>query len=90
MFRGAGAVSDGSGQREARVQTAFKRTHKHVTTHTSNAAGHSPATVSAAASTARLQLISAAPPPYTIALERTRLRATHSASCRLRFVSSII
>ncbi len=41
-------------------------------------------------SQAHLHAISAAPPPYTMRLSRTRLRATHSASCRLRFVSSII
>mmetsp|Transcript_18688 Transcript_18688/g.44656 ORF Transcript_18688/g.44656 Transcript_18688/m.44656 type:complete len:338 (+) Transcript_18688:309-1322(+) len=47
-----------------------------------------PATWSAAFSTARLHEISAAPPPYTILLLRTRLRATHRASCTERFVSS--
>mmetsp|Transcript_11762 Transcript_11762/g.20946 ORF Transcript_11762/g.20946 Transcript_11762/m.20946 type:complete len:266 (-) Transcript_11762:811-1608(-) len=47
-----------------------------------------PVTVLAAASTARAQLISAAPPPYTMALSRTRLRATQSASCSERLISS--
>jgi hypothetical protein len=31
---------------------------------------------------------SVAPPPYTMALSRTRLRATHNASCSDRFISS--
>mmetsp|Transcript_27334 Transcript_27334/g.69558 ORF Transcript_27334/g.69558 Transcript_27334/m.69558 type:complete len:335 (+) Transcript_27334:600-1604(+) len=47
-----------------------------------------PTTVLAASSTASAQLISAEPPPYTIALSRTRLRATHSASCSERLISS--
>ena len=41
-------------------------------------------------STAREQEISAEPPPYTMALSRTRLRATQRASCRLRLTSSRI
>mmetsp|Transcript_30986 Transcript_30986/g.68696 ORF Transcript_30986/g.68696 Transcript_30986/m.68696 type:complete len:297 (+) Transcript_30986:585-1475(+) len=47
-----------------------------------------PTTLLAASSTAKLQLISAAPPPYTMALSRTRLRATQIASCRERLISS--
>ena len=34
--------------------------------------------------------ISAAPPPYTILLERTRFRTTQIASCSERFASSMI
>uniref|UniRef100_A0A6B0V5X8 Putative secreted protein n=1 Tax=Ixodes ricinus TaxID=34613 RepID=A0A6B0V5X8_IXORI len=46
--------------------------------------------LSACVPTARAQEISAAPPPYTIRLSFTRLRITHSASCRLRLASSTI
>ena len=49
-----------------------------------------PATVSATPWMASEQAISAAPPPYTTRLSRTRFLATHSASCRLRLVSSTI
>mmetsp|Transcript_8515 Transcript_8515/g.13447 ORF Transcript_8515/g.13447 Transcript_8515/m.13447 type:complete len:438 (+) Transcript_8515:1175-2488(+) len=45
---------------------------------------------SAASSTAMPHAISAEPPPYTMELERTRLRATQMASCSDRLVSSII
>lgn len=48
------------------------------------------ATSSAAAATAIEQAISAAPPPYTTRLSRTRFRTTHSASCSARFASSMI
>mmetsp|Transcript_735 Transcript_735/g.1701 ORF Transcript_735/g.1701 Transcript_735/m.1701 type:complete len:435 (-) Transcript_735:358-1662(-) len=49
-----------------------------------------PGTLSAASSTAMPHAISAEPPPYTMALDRTRLRATQMASCSERLVSSII
>mmetsp|Transcript_4356 Transcript_4356/g.11825 ORF Transcript_4356/g.11825 Transcript_4356/m.11825 type:complete len:218 (+) Transcript_4356:166-819(+) len=45
-------------------------------------------TLFAASSTAKAQLISEAPPPYTIALSRTKLRVTHRASCKDRLISS--
>lgn len=47
-------------------------------------------TLTAASSTAREQAISAAPPPYTTRLSRTKLRTTHSASCNERLASSMI
>ena len=49
-----------------------------------------PGDLRAASSTASEQAISAAPPPYTILLSRTKLRTTHRASCRERFASSMI
>mmetsp|Transcript_13890 Transcript_13890/g.43563 ORF Transcript_13890/g.43563 Transcript_13890/m.43563 type:complete len:251 (+) Transcript_13890:110-862(+) len=49
-----------------------------------------PGTCFAASSTASEHAISAEPPPYTIRLLRMRLRATHSASCSERLVSSMI
>mmetsp|Transcript_60703 Transcript_60703/g.167903 ORF Transcript_60703/g.167903 Transcript_60703/m.167903 type:complete len:261 (-) Transcript_60703:834-1616(-) len=47
-----------------------------------------PVTLSASSTMASAQLTSALPPPYTILLSLIRLRATHIASCRLRFTSS--
>ena len=41
-------------------------------------------TFTAASSTANEHAISAAPPPYTMRLSRTRLRTTQSASCSER------
>lgn len=47
-------------------------------------------TLTAASSTAKEQAISAAPPPYTTRLSRTKLRTTHKASCSDRLASSMI
>lgn len=47
-------------------------------------------TSSATLATAKEQLISAAPPPYTTRLSRTKLRTAQMASCNDRFASSII
>lgn len=47
-------------------------------------------TSSAALETAREQLISAAPPPYTTRLSRTRFLTAQMASCRERLASSMI
>ena len=49
-----------------------------------------PGDLTAASSTAREQAISAAPPPYTTRLSRTRFRTTQRASWRDRFASSMI
>lgn len=49
-----------------------------------------PHTFTAASSTASEQAISAAPPPYTTRLSRTRLRTTQSASWSDLFASSMI
>lgn len=62
--------------------------HKPPCIHQSVHTCSTPTTVSAEPSTANAQLISAEPPPYTMRLSRTRFRATHSASCRLRLTSS--
>lgn len=51
---------------------------------------HPALTSSAFFDTAMLAQISAAPPPYTTRLSRTRLRTTHSASCNARLASSMI
>lgn len=47
-------------------------------------------TLTAASSTASEHATSAAPPPYTTRLSRTKLRTTHRASCNERFASSMI
>lgn len=47
-------------------------------------------TSSARLETAILAQISAAPPPYTTRLSRTRLRTTQRASCSARLASSMI
>lgn len=49
-----------------------------------------PGLFTAASSTASEHAISAAPPPYTTRLSRTRFRTTHSASCNDRLASSMI